>query len=408
MEVTPINNRPKVEGVKDTLTVTIPDTVATDPFPVPAGDPVLTVNSSKILAQNNPTATGGWYGRSQAVVRDGIVIHLYREATSHPVNTYGRIHIIFSDDYGGTWSDEDEYLDGTAISGFPMTPVGAEMGQPRGPVEGYLILCPNGDLLCQMWSRENNNNNDGYHQARSTDGGLTWDTPAKITIQGYTGLADKAFAAEDRKVVDGKIYVCMRAQRNELGYQENFVMRSDDNGVSWNFHGQISTSTDPVNGTKEVGMEYVGDSTWTCMLRNFNNTDGRTSRSTDNGETWSSPADTPSLYPAGMGVGHSMIYTRGHLKLQPGWWNDPVLYAVGFIHTNSPNSTNNRRNCMWVSKDKGLTWSGPLWLDVAIGDGGYNDMFWNPLTNEIVVVAYFGSYPDGASLKQYNCQITFE
>jgi hypothetical protein len=72
----------------------------------------------------------------------------------------------------------------------------------------------------------------------------------------------------------------------------------------------------------------------------------------------------------------------------------------------NPGSSASRRQCILASKDKGANWYGPLYLDITYEDGGYSDMFYNPLTDEFVVVSYRGTLLD-SDIYQYNFKINW-
>jgi hypothetical protein len=76
---------------------------------------------------------------------------------------------------------------------------------------------------------------------------------------------------------------------------------------------------------------------------------------------------------------------------------------VGFVHQ-TPGDWQDRRNCVWVSRDHGVTWSTPFYIDSRTPDGGYGDIFYDADNDQYVVVNYHGT-PKAASLKQYRLTI---
>lgn len=384
---------------------------------VPSGDPSVSLQNTKVIAawDGSTTSNGGWYGRGSVIVRNGIVILTYREGALHFNNLYGRCHIRFSDDYGETWTDENKYLDGSSVSGFPLWPTTAAYGTSEaGPVHALLTLCPNGDIIAHQWSSSYAGGlDDGAWQARSTDGGKTW-TNEKKTFSGVpvsVSDTDKLYFGEDRTVVGNTIYAGVRNYEVASPQQEeNFCAKSTDNGETWQIIGRLSTLTNPSpRGTQEMSLEYIGGTRMISVLREAYNDDGWITFSEDMGVTWSSPQLARSLFglTSGQGIGRTIINTRAHVKGQSNWQNDPVLICCGFALMSTPGSSQ-RRNACWISKNKGVDWFGPFWLDDQGYDGGYGDFFYNPTKDEYVFISYRSptSYYD-ASLKQYNFKINW-
>jgi hypothetical protein len=354
--------------------------------------PTVTVESSATLA----TASGRWFGRASLIeLSSGIWVLAYYEAEKHYTND-GELHLKFSDDYGATWSDEDKYLDGTAISGFPMNPPDCDAGEDAG--EPWLILCDNGDLLIHMWHIDYGVTANGTYQSRSTDGGKTWSTPAQINFIGI--VSDSlVFMTDDHFVYDGVIYAGARIHESTAQTNAKSVfVKSEDNGITWDY---ISDITDFVNyPTWEVGLEYIGNNKILAILRDVGLEKTYKRVSLDFGATWETIEDITTAFNT---VGRNRVYTRSHLHGSDNWWNDRVTIVVGFIQT-VPGTSEGRRNCVWVSKDQGETWSGPFYLDAAIEDAGYSDILYDPVNNEYVVISYQGTQND-ADLKQYNITI---
>lgn len=395
-------------------------------FNIPSGTPTLTLIDSKVLEANdgNTGDNDGWFGRQSCIVRDdGVVVRTCREGARHDQETYGIVHISFSDDYGETWSSIDTYLDGSAITGFPMRPNGAgnPSGNQRGPSHGLLILCPDGSLLCQMWSSNYSSDNDGAHQSKSTDGGLTWSAPARIAIGSLPGGIDddRVFFGEDYTIKGTRIYAAIRYYAvSSPQTEQNGVAISDDNGDTWTFLSWVTSTTSPSpRGTQEMSIEYVGGSRFICLLREAANQDGHYAYSEDDCATWSAPVDVT----AAMGIGstswlgRTILKTRAHLQKKANWWNDRVLIVTGFQGGTDNQSTGARRNAAWVGVIPAdydltnITWYGPYWLADSNYDGGYGCPFWNPDLQQFVQLSYISptSLYD-ASTWQFNFELTFE
>jgi hypothetical protein len=391
-------------------------------FPLPQGSPLITVNATSVLEQSDESSggNGGWYGRCSIYERpDGIIVRTYREGEAHHLNLYDRIHIKFSADYGQTWSEQNKYLNGTSVTGFPMWPTtGVYAVDAKGGVHGLLVGCPNGDILVFMWCSDYAGDNDGTHMSRSTDGGLTWSTPAKITYQNTALNQNRIFFGEGHTVVDNVIYAAARYYNTDSPVSEaNYLVVSTDNGITWTFRGQLSTPTDPApRGTQEMSIEYVGNGRFVSLLREAGNSDGWFSYSNDFGYTWSTLVDVTAALGIGSTswLGRTQMKTRAHLKKQYNWWNDRVLIVTGFVGGSDGVSTGARQNASWVGiipidyNLANIAWYGPFYLDVVGYDGGYGDMFYNPNLKQFVFCSYRSPVDYyGGSTKQYNFTLSF-
>jgi hypothetical protein len=149
-------------------------------------------------------------------------------------------------------------------------------------------------------------------------------------------------------------------------------------------------------------MEYVGSDRILTMIRDFPHEKSFQVRSTNLGDSWPELTDvtTPTVGIAA----RQRVYTRAHLKGEDNWWEDNVLFMVGFIQTD-PGSSQGRRNCIWISGDFGDTWTTPFYVDTETEDGGYGDMFYDADEDQYVVVSNYGTLA-AASLKQYRLTVT--
>jgi len=358
--------------------------------------PNVAVAATTILAED----AGQWFGRAALeLLPNGTWVLLYREAPAHADNGVDVLHIKFSDDEGETWTAEDTDLNGSAVAGFPMTPPSGTIADSEGPGEPWLILAPNGTLILHMWSVEYGVTNEGTYQSISTDNGITWTTPAQIN---FTGIADDAnvFTTDDHFVYNGVIYISARRYDDVTPTNSKSIfLKSTDNGATWVYVADISSFT---TDTWECALEYIGNDTIIALLRDKAFLKTYKSVSTDMGVTWSALSDITSAFGAIMG--RTRLSTRAHIKGQENWWLDSVLIAYGFEQVDS-GLAHDRRNAIWISPDRGTTWSGPHYVAAEIEDAGYGDMLYAASRGEWVFISYQGTLAE-ADLVQYDLTIT--
>jgi hypothetical protein len=361
-----------------------------DPF-----NPVVTVDSTDTIGTGG---TDDWWGRASIVRRpsDNALILFYYRSTTHSANG-GELHIRFSDDDGDTWSAEDETLAAAAVTGFPMNPPNLTGVQDAG--EPWAIVAANGDILVAMWKVDYGGSNAGSYLARSTDGGETWNTPAQISFSGGTLSSSNTFMTDDGFLFNRAIYAGVRTY-DGASQTDGFMslMRSTDDGATWEY---VSDITGPSEAACiEVGLEYVGNDTIIAMIRDLAHTNSYKRVSTDMGATWGSLTDVTST----VGIaGRQRVYTMMHLAGEAGWWKDPRLVMTGYVHQTSGDSQD-RRNAVWISPDRGTTWDGPHYIDTTTEDAGYGDIFVKA-DGTYGVISYDGTL-NAADLKQYNLSIT--
>lgn len=372
------------------------------PFTIPTAAVAVTVDSTSTLV------TGGaldWIGRASVVRRpDDTLVLAYQRSTGHAVNDGTGIHLIMSDDDGATWSAEDTNVAAAAITGAPLKPADCTASQDAG--EPWLIYAPNGDLLLFTWRVDYNLDNDGTYIFRSTDDGETWDAgTGPIDWGGLTAAQDLlTYCTDDGFVIGSTMYIFGRVYADGSDYDPSAVvmMTSSNDGLTWTRIATIVSSTAlGGQGAIEIGAERVGATSFHVMIRDTAHTNGYTATSSDLGVTWSSLTDVSST--AGI-VGRPRLYTRAHLKGQANWWLDPIVIGVGFVQQTS-GSSQDRRNCVWVSRDHGVTWSTPFYIDTTDVDAGYGDIFYDAGNDQYVVVNYKGASLNAADLKQYRLTI---
>jgi hypothetical protein len=368
---------------------------------IPPFNPSVTVDATTTFGSGG--SPQDWWGRASIKRRaDGVLLCAYKRGSIHYVND-GALHIKFSDDDGATWTAEDTKLGGGAVGGFPMNPSTVTAGEDAG--EPWLYVAPNGDILLHMWRVDYGVTANGTYQSRSTDGGENWSTSAQVDF-GIAGVSNgNVFATDDDFVWDRVIYAGARVYTGGVDGvpTQSILIKSDDDGVSWSKVSTIMDNTEGQAGSEgasEVGLEYLGHNRIIAMLRDHPHLKSYQRYSYDMGATWATLMDVTST----VGIaGRQRVYTVNHLKGLPGWWWDPRLVMVGFVHQDpgNPDSTS-RRNAIWISPDRGATWpGGPHYLQATTEDGGYGDMFYDAGNDQYVVINYAGLQTD-ADLYQYN------
>lgn len=371
----------------------------------PAFNPEVTIVSSSTLDAGS--GSDDWVARASIKRRpsDDALVLAYYKATNH-FNNEGALQIRFSDDDGATWTAANTKLGGGSVTGFPMNPPGAS--QPPDSGEPQLYVAPNGDLLIHMWLVDYGTSMGGTFQARSTDGGETWDTPAQVAFGHPTADDDIIFATDDDFIVSGVLYAGARIYSGGADGRPSasILIKTEDNGTSWEYVSTIMDDDEgdsPNFGGQEVGLEYLGDNRIIAMIRDNPHTKSFRRYSTDLGATWGTLTDATSL----VGIaGRQRVYTLAHLKGEASWWTDPTLIMVGFEHQDPGDlDGQDRRSCIWLSPDQGDTWDGPHYLHTTTQDAGYGDVFYDFTNDRWVVVGYSGTQAT-ASLKQWNLSIS--
>lgn len=372
-----------------------PGTTPPDPDP-----PEEYVADVTLQAATTISSSGSldWHGRSYLARRDdGVLVLVYRRGASH-MSAISNLNLRFSADNGATWTAENTTLGGAPVTGFPMEPSTGHINAGEGMiVKGVRLIM----LLWRVdgegdWPEDCKGNEISY----SDDGGETWSPPVAVTISGvadqeHTYITDDWFVDPDTDdiYIGGRVY-------NGDNPSDSYVIlvKSTDDGTTWE---KVANITAPGSDTQEVGLEYLGSDTIIAMAGSLTNDETIKGLSTDMGLTWTLTNVTAT--PVGVSRRHK-IYTAAHLKGEANWWDDPKLIMFGFTNQ-SPGSGHPRRVCLWVSPDKGVTWSGPHYLDTSAEDGGYGDGFYDADNDQWCSINYRGTTA-AASVKQYRTAIS--
>ena len=388
--------------------------------------PALTTSASgevrlkvKEVTNIRPTHDGRYYARaSLQVLANGVWVMTYINSEHHWKDPRGQIEVMFSGDEGRTWAPPNTYLDGKPVSGLPSAP--SPQDSPHDPVEPYIYLAPNGDLVITAMDAifppgrgEPLPGHDGMWIIASADGGRTWGQWTKVAFRGVPGggcgdLTQDSFVVGDTIYATSRLSDWRQNKPGEILYARWFypgktlpgLMKSTDNGRTWDFVSCCDREMDwDRTGDTESGIERVGENELVVVLRGGFKTElPWLIRSHDMGKTWTVPVR---MSPTVQSWKRARIYTLKHLKhlsrveAIPDWWHDSTLIGTGVRQV----SLTTRNVALWYSEDKGETWSAPLDLDVTTPDAGYGDVRMRK-NGDLVVVSYHGNH-DEASIKQY-------
>ena len=376
---------------------------------VPASQAARRYAIADLEIQTLAAEPGRYFGRCAIEeLPDGTWFLVYHESGHHfkyepqepkPILS-GVLHAKFSADRGETWSKEDHHLDGTPVRGFPAYPPGAE--PTRGtyePGEPWTCLTPNGDLVVLSCKYNINRKRwDGTWQMRSSDGGRTWTKFQKIDFVGIEHDND-IWAIDDHFVRDGVIYLGAREIRKIGSGMRNLLVTSADSGKTWRF---VSYMAEKTGLTTEQGIEYVGGESILCVLNSVDKRHTWQTRSDDMGKTWQPLRD---IAPQTGIWDRPRIFTAAHLRREKAWWKDPLILGASDQRTQVGKSFP-RRNCLWVSPDRGANWQ-RLALDEETEDSGYGDMAYDERSGRYVAILYHGTHTE-AVLKQYKFRLVGE
>ena len=341
----------------------------------------VVVDGSTVPYTDGGGTANDWYGRNMiTIVDENRWVMALRSGVSHIDWAGGdSIHLMTSNDEGRTWSDLNQWFDGSPITGLP-----AYDGNCHS--EPGLYKMPNGDLILQYWKDAHTN---GTRQMRSTDDGKTWVTDIdQISVLGVPGAADNKAIGTQNLFIDPEnptdVYMAFEYYSSpETG---SLLAKSTDNGHTYSFLSWMGSPTHP-HSPFEPSIEYVGGRTIVAVMR------GRgldaadpfpatwMAVSTDMGASFSEPVDISDQIDGGIDGGlwqRARIYKESNPSFQ---YNTELDYAAGEgllwgfgIHSTDGYT---RKPVAYWSDDNGTTWNGPELLHGPMFPGtdtGYGDI----------------------------------
>ena len=279
-------------------------------------------------------------------------LHFSTKTTNEHINPEGGSRALLSDDEGRTWTPTDE----PEIDRMMLTRDGAKL--VKVIAEGWIYV-PESERARlageTRWISEVNPGRIAYLggavKVVSPDGGKTW-TKDKIALpDDISGLMNHSYAAMSMTAKEGVRMTALYGRRivadaggnKKLGKDEVFILRSGDDGETWECIPVLPRAPDSEKkelGFNETAIAQAGDDSVFLMMRTTDESNMWTSRSTDLGKTWSSPSDTGLKgYPADM-----ITLADGRVLCVYGYRSAPMGIRAAF------------------SGDGGRTWSKPVVL----------------------------------------------
>lgn len=338
--------------------------------------PVSVVSRSLLWSNSAPN---NWVGRTALAERNGVWIAVYETGPSHNYHADNRVHIRFSIDQGVTWTAEDTFTDGTAISAFAP-----HSGNSLG--DAWILLAPNGDLLVHIPESQLPSTVIGTYQYRSTNGGKTWSDEGLMWGSGDTIDHDGGV------IVGSDIYITGRTQSAFDVVDANNLYKSSNNGASWSLVSVIS-DVDVDEGTGEAALAWMGGTEFLTILRgtDSNADSSYLRRSHDLGLTWDALENFTTIM-NGLKIHRPRMRRIGSR-----------VYVVGRDWIGDA-STFLDNNVLFWTDDGGQTWSPPSVLNTSpVVDSGYVDLLRRG-DRSFYLLGYEGNY-DAASVYAYEVDI---
>lgn len=202
----------------------------------------------------NPGATSQTINNQVVVLPDGtLVLHFTELATVGAPDL--RLRIVRSTDKGATWSAP------VTIAGFQTVGTvdpGSGVGIRDGSILGAIAVGRDGTLALAWQDARFSGSHDGIAFARSTDGGLTWSTPARVNGDPSVPAFLPAVAIRDDGTI-GVSYYDFRAETAGPGTLPTlYWLATSADGVVWAeraIAGPFDYATAPLAG----GRLFLGD-----------------------------------------------------------------------------------------------------------------------------------------------------
>jgi hypothetical protein len=281
-------------------------------------------------------------GQFPVVARRGNDVWIVFRGRGDHVDIRGRLDIIRSGDCGVTWGNRQTIVDGPSDDRNPSLGI----AQDGSLVVGYAVLTgfDSTNLLDRTQARVSS------FVVRSPDGGRTWSEPTALDAS-----PSEWSSPYGRMVsVGDDLFMSMYGGHSTLAGEatgaqrrpEAFVMRSRDNGITWQREATIST------GYNETALLSQGDGRFLAVMR----------REDDGALQLASRADVDGPWKV---EGTAAI--RGSIPGDLSMLGREVLLSFG-ERGQYPYGVRGRR-----SIDGGASWSQPFWIAQAHfgGDLGY-------------------------------------
>ena len=323
--------------------------------PAPGEDVLVTQDRNPVIARNSPALAINPIQRTNMVIVDRV---------DRPDYSAG-VHI--TNDGGTNWRDVPLTIP-AGVSGKLFAPAAAY--DARGTLYvSYVILSGSG------------NDPDSYWVARSGDGGLSFEEPAKIAGP-FTYQTSLAVAPRSGRLYASWLQSNLEATTCLLCFAQTglpiVVSRSDDGGRTWSPPVQVSDagrmrvgapalSVDPEGNPAVLYMDYGEDRwDWQNLPGNYEGTFSLVStRSGDRGRSWEPGRVVDAAI---VPTGRFLVY----LPVAPGFTiaSNGDMYAVWADARAGDADILLRR-----STDEGRSWSEPVQVNRgAAGDGVPQDM----------------------------------
>lgn len=273
-----------------------------------------------LLSVTNDTKYNAFPGLSR--LSNGNLVVGYYKATDHDVTRDGIVVVRTSANNGTTWTAEVTVYD-----------------DPSLDVRGCeIVTLANGDLLLAMDTWDGTANGFVPYVTRSTDNGATWST--KVAVTNSFGYVAAHHVGKIIELDNGHLLYPLYGKDTAGGSLYSVVLKSTDGGATWG--SQVTIAQLAGRDYVEPFIQRLADGELLCLIRENQDQLIYSSRSTDDGATWSTP----------------VAEFDGQSKPAFAELNDGTLLYAGRANPNGD-------TIFRLSRDRGVTWTEEETIDSA-------------------------------------------